>query len=84
MVTTPREQGEVRILPFYTTASGKVSYSVGAWGSFPGIRWLGREADHARTYNAKIKNVWSFVSVSYTPSRHGVYGRVSLYFSVGM
>jgi len=30
----------------------------------PGVKWPGREADHSPTYNAEVKNAWSYNSTS--------------------
>jgi len=40
------------------------SYPVVTGGSFPGIMWPGREADHFRPSNAEVKNAWSY---TFTP-----------------
>jgi hypothetical protein len=38
------------------------SYPVGTRGSFLGVKWPGREADHLRPYSADVKNAWSYTS----------------------
>jgi hypothetical protein len=35
------------------------SYSLGAGGSFPRLKCLGREADHSLLFSAEAKSVWS-------------------------
>jgi hypothetical protein len=47
------------------------SYPVDTRGSFPGVKWPGREADHSRPSSAEVKNAWSYTST--LPIRfHGV------------
>jgi hypothetical protein len=47
------------------------SYPMGTRGSFPGVKRLGREADHSSPSNAEVKNEWSYTSTP--PIRlHGV------------
>jgi hypothetical protein len=38
------------------------SYSVGTGGTFPGVKRLGREADHSSPSSAEVKNAWSYTS----------------------
>jgi hypothetical protein len=47
------------------------SYPMGTRGSFPGVKWPEREADHSPPSTAEVKNAWSYTS---TPSirLHGV------------
>jgi hypothetical protein len=39
---------------------------MGTWGSFPGIKWPGREAHHSLPYRAEVKNTptaaWIFIT----------------------
>jgi hypothetical protein len=48
---------------------GPCSFVVSAYqGSFPGVKLLGREADHARPSIAEVKNEWSYLPpLPYTP-----------------
>jgi len=38
------------------------SYSRGTWGSFPGVKWSGCEADHSPPSRAEVKNAHSYTS----------------------
>jgi hypothetical protein len=38
------------------------SYPKGNGGSFPGVKWPGREADHSPPTNAAVKNTWIHTS----------------------
>jgi hypothetical protein len=38
------------------------SCPVGNRGSFPGINWSGREADHSPPSSAEVKDAWSYTS----------------------
>jgi hypothetical protein len=38
------------------------SYWMGTRGSFPGVKWLGCEADHSPPCSAEVKNAWSYTS----------------------
>jgi hypothetical protein len=33
---------------------------MGVKGSFLGVKWLGREADHSPPSSAEVKNAWSY------------------------
>jgi hypothetical protein len=49
----------------------QASYPVGTRGSFPGIKRLGREADHSPPSSAELNNTW--IHTSTRPIRlHGV------------
>jgi hypothetical protein len=68
------------------TGSGAhpASCSIGTCGSFPGVKWQGRETDHSLPSSAEVKNAWSYTS---TPPicLHGVElskAQGQLYFSV--
>jgi hypothetical protein len=34
----------------------------GYWGTYPGVKWPGCEADHSPLSSAKVKNAWSYTS----------------------
>jgi hypothetical protein len=38
------------------------SYPMGTRGSFPGVKWPRREADHSSPPSAEVKNAWSYIS----------------------
>jgi hypothetical protein len=38
------------------------SYPMSTWDSFPGVKWLGREADHLPPISAEVKNAWVYTS----------------------
>jgi len=35
---------------------------MGTWGSFLGVKRLGREADHSLSFSAEVENAWSYTS----------------------
>jgi len=41
---------------------------MGTWGSFPGVKRPGREADHSPPSSSKVKNAWN-----YTPTPQYVF-----------
>jgi hypothetical protein len=49
------------------TSSGvyPTSYKMGTWGSFPGVKRQGHEADHSPPTSAEVKKMWIYAS---TPS----------------
>jgi hypothetical protein len=48
------------------------SYQIDTWGSFPGVKWPGREADHSPPTSAEVKKTW--INILTTPLR--LYGVV--------
>jgi len=42
------------------------SYPMGTWGSFPGLKWPGREVNHSPSPNVEVTNEWSCTSNSPT------------------
>jgi hypothetical protein len=52
------------------TGSGNrpASYPMGTRGSYAGIKWPGREADHSSPSSAEVKNAWSYTSTPHTSS----------------
>jgi hypothetical protein len=38
------------------------SYKMGTWGSFPGVKRQGREADHSPPTSAEVKKMWTYTS----------------------
>jgi hypothetical protein len=42
---------------------------VGTRGSSPGVKRLGREADHSPPSSAEIKNAWSYTSIPQLKNR---------------
>jgi hypothetical protein len=46
------------------------SYPMGTGGTFPGVKWAGREVDYSPPTSAEVKKIWIYTS---TPIRlHGV------------
>jgi hypothetical protein len=44
------------------SGSHPASYPIGTRGSFPGVKRLGREANHSPPSSAEVKNAWSYTS----------------------
>jgi hypothetical protein len=44
------------------------SYPKGTWGSFPGVKQQGREADHSPRASGEVKKMWIYTSTPDTPS----------------
>jgi hypothetical protein len=57
---------ESSLLHIVQTSSGvhPTSYTMGTWGSFPGVERSGREADHSPPTSAEVKIMWIY---KYTP-----------------
>jgi len=51
-------------LHLYQLWAHPVSSQMGIRGSFPGVKWLGHEADHSTPSGAEVKNTWSY---TFTP-----------------
>jgi hypothetical protein len=45
-----------------------VSYPMGSGAFSPGVKRLGREADHSPSSKAEVTNAWSYTSIPDTPS----------------
>jgi hypothetical protein len=69
---TPRGSGSLSpdrvkkfsLLQIVQTGSGvhPISYKMGTGGSFLGIKWQGREADHSPPTSAEVKKMWIYTS----------------------
>jgi hypothetical protein len=73
VVRFPAGAGNFSLHHRVQTGSGAhpASYPVGTSGSFPGVKWPGREDDHWPLPRTEVENVWSYTST--TPIRlHGV------------
>jgi hypothetical protein len=51
------------LLHIVQTGSGahSASYPMGNGGSFPGVKWQGREADHSPPTSAEVKKIWTYI-----------------------
>jgi len=49
----------------------RASIPMGTRGSFLGVRWAGREANHSPQSSSEVKNAWSHTSTLNTPSWSG-------------
>jgi hypothetical protein len=52
------------LLHIVQTGSGvhPTSYKMGTGGTFPGLKWQGREADHSPPTSAEVKKMWIYTS----------------------
>jgi hypothetical protein len=61
-----RVPGGSRIFTSPIVQTGSVvhatSYIIGTWGSFPGVKRPGREADHSPPTSAEVKKMWTYTS----------------------
>jgi hypothetical protein len=55
---------EFSLLHVIQTGSGvhPTFYPLGTWGSFLGVKWPGREADHSPPTSAEVKKTWVHTS----------------------
>jgi hypothetical protein len=51
-------------LQIVQTGSGVylTSSPMGTWGSFPRVKWPGREADHSTSASSEVKKMWIYAS----------------------
>jgi hypothetical protein len=63
-VRLPAGAGNFSLLHRVQTGSGAhpASYPVGTRGSFPGVKWPGREVEDSPPSSAEVKNAWSYTS----------------------
>jgi hypothetical protein len=57
-----RRVKEFSLLHVLQTGSGvhPTSYAMGTGAHYPGVKWLGREADHSPPASAEIKEMWIY------------------------
>jgi hypothetical protein len=55
---------EFSLLHVVQTGSGvhPTSYTIGTRGSFPEVKWPGREADHSPPTSGEVKKMWIYTS----------------------
>jgi hypothetical protein len=69
-VRVQTKSGNVSLYHSVETGFGAhpASYAVGIRGSFPGVKWPEREAEHSPPSSAKVKNAWSCTSTLPIPA----------------
>jgi hypothetical protein len=70
MAWTARQ--DFSLLHSVQTDSGahQVSYPMGTGGSFPGVKWQGREADHSPPSSAEVKKGGAIPPLTHMSSWH--------------